>query len=372
MEPPTAKEEIKLKNSYTIVSDKNHSFSIIFQKFNSSIGIIGSYQDEIIKHSYQKNITFEELKKNKFLGICETIDEIYDELILLLNKNKTKILEETNQIFISIPVEMVKVKEILFVLDEITKNDSEKIEELFSIISNLKKEIKELKENKKSLEEDLKYLKEENNNKKEEIKNLKEKINLFESFTPYLEEYKKKSDDKKNNKIIINLDSLIIEDNEKYNMTLKNWINPNMKIKAELLYRMSRDGIEVQTFHNLCDNKGPTVIIAKLIDGYILGTYTPLDWDSTTNGSKSDSKMFVFSLTEKIKCLKNNKNNCGIYCGSNYGPYSYFLRFYKNDKMNKAYIVPQDGSFDESQKLYPGKNEGYYNTQEVEVYKIII
>ena len=37
-------------------------------------------------------------------------------------------------------------------------------------------------------------------------------------------------------------------------MTLKNWINPNMKIKAELLYRMSRDGIEVETFHNLCYN----------------------------------------------------------------------------------------------------------------------
>ena len=363
MEPPTAKEEIKLKNSYTIISDKNHSFSLIFQKFNSTIGIIGTYQDECIEHSYQKNITFEELKKNKFLGICETIDEIYEELILILNKNKTKILEETNQIFISIPVEMVKVKEILFVLDEITKNDSEKIEELFSIISNLKKEIKELKDNKKSVEEDLKYLKEEN-------KNLKEKINLFESFTPYLEEYKKKSDDKKNK--IINLDSLIIEDNEEYNMILKNWINPNMKIKAELLYRMSRDGIEVQTFHNLCDNKGPTIIIAKLIDGNILGTYTPLDWDSTKNDYKSDSKMFVFSLTEKIKCLKNNKNNYGIYCGSDYGPYSYFLRFFKNYKMNKVYVLPTSESFDGCQKLYPGKKKDYYNTQEVEVYKIII
>ncbi len=82
--------------------------------------------------------------------------------------------------------------------------------------------------------------------------------------------------------------------------------------------------------------------------------------------------MFVFSLTEKIKCLKNNKNNSGIYCGSDYGPYSYFLRFYKSEKMNKANVVPNCDSFDECQKLYPGKKEGYYNTQEVEVYKIII
>ena len=53
-------------------------------------------------------------------------------------------------------------------------------------------------------------------------------------------------------------------------MTLKNWINPEIKIKSELLYRMSRDGIETKTFHNLCDNKGPTIILIKLTDDNIL------------------------------------------------------------------------------------------------------
>ena len=68
---------------------------------------------------------------------------------------------------------------------------------------------------------------------------------------------------KKQDEMIQNLDSLIIENNIKYNKILKNWINPNMKIKSELLYRMSRDGIETDTFHNLCDNKGPTIILTK-------------------------------------------------------------------------------------------------------------
>ena len=146
MEPPTAKEIIKQENSYSIISDKNHTFNLIIQNLNSTIGILASYQDDIIKHNYEKKLILDELKQNKYLALCETIDEIYDELISLMKKNQSKIMEETNQIYINIPIENLKVKEILFVVNEIIKNDSEKINELFSIISNMKKEIKEFKE----------------------------------------------------------------------------------------------------------------------------------------------------------------------------------------------------------------------------------
>ena len=172
MEPPTAKEEIKQENSYSIISDKNHTFNLIFQNLNSIIGISASYQDDIMKHNYNKKLTLDELKQNKYLGICESIDEIYEELIRLMKKNQFEIIEQTNQIYISIPVEYVKVKEILFVVNEITKNDSEKINELFSIISNMKQEIKEFKEQIKI--EEINNLKEEIKNLKEEIKNMKE------------------------------------------------------------------------------------------------------------------------------------------------------------------------------------------------------
>ena len=48
------KEIIKQENSYSIISDKNHSFNLIFQNLNSIIGISASYQDDIIKHNYEK------------------------------------------------------------------------------------------------------------------------------------------------------------------------------------------------------------------------------------------------------------------------------------------------------------------------------
>ena len=167
MEPPTAKEIIKQENSYSIISDKNHTFNLIFQNLNSTIGISASYQDDIIKHNYEKKLILDELKQNKYLALCETIDEIYDELIRLLNKNQFKIIEETNSIYISIPIEHSKLKEILFEVNEIIKNDSEKINELFSIISNMKKEIKEFKEQFKN--EEINNLKDENKT----VKNLK-------------------------------------------------------------------------------------------------------------------------------------------------------------------------------------------------------
>ena len=94
-------------------------------------------------------MSLDNLKKNQFLGLCESIEKIYDELTHNLSKNQTKILEETNQIYISIPVDHLKIKEILFVIEEKLKDDKEKIQELIIIISNLKQEIKELKNNKK-------------------------------------------------------------------------------------------------------------------------------------------------------------------------------------------------------------------------------
>ena len=179
----------------------------------------------------------------------------------------------------------------------------------------------------------------------------------------------KKEKEKKEKKMIRNLDSLVIGDNEKYNITLKNWINPNMGIKAELLYRLSRDGNEYQTFHNLCDNKGITLIIFKLIDGNILGGYTTQDWDNSQKW-KSDPNAFLFSLTENVKCIKSNNDSNAIYCNHDRGPYFNPIEFVSK-KMDEPYIN-QGSHYKDTSKLYPGKKADYYKAQEVEVYKVKI
>ena len=351
MEPAEPILKYSFKKSFNINSDKNHIFILNIENLITTIEFTTYYKDNYIQHNYEKKFNLDELKKNIYLGLCETIDEMYEQIIILFEKNQTQIIEDTNQISIIIPVEHIKIKEIVFVVNEKSKNDSEKIDELYNIISTFNIEIINLKEENKKI--------------KEENISLKEKIQEFLLYIPDLKVIKAILETEK----ILNLDSKIIEDNINYNKTLKNWINPNKKIKSELLYRMSRDGIEYSTFHKLCDNKGPTIILVKLIDGDILGIYTPINWD--INGSwKSDTDMFAFSLTENNKSNKNYDNNYGILCKSNFGPFSLFLQFNNKFKMDITYVFPGNSGFLDCDKLF-SREQDYYDNSEVEVHKII-
>ena len=65
--------------------------------------------------------------------------------------------------------------------------------------------------------------------------------------------------------------------NERMNI-LKNWIpkpNNNNNITFKLLYRGSRDGFSAGSFHEKCDNKGPTVTIV-LANNCVFGGYTDI------------------------------------------------------------------------------------------------
>ena len=165
------KEEIKSTKSYIIISDKNNIFYLTIQNQFSTINILSYYyQDNIIKYNYEKEFKLEELKENKYLCLCDNINEIYDELINLLDKNKSKIIEGNNKIDLNIPIDNLKIKEIKFCINETNNNK-------FSIISKLKRKMNNLKEDNRNLREEI-------NNLKEEIKNIKEdmyqkdKINL--------------------------------------------------------------------------------------------------------------------------------------------------------------------------------------------------
>ncbi len=100
-----------------------------------------------------------------------------------------------------------------------------------------------------------------------------------------------------------------------------------------------------------------------------MGGYTTKDWNGQMNGWKDDNNAFVFSLTEKVKCINNNQYS--IYCYKYYGPYTDALRFY-NKKMDEPYINTSSSNYNEANKLYPGKSDGYYKANEVEIFKIII
>ena len=155
-------------------------------------------------------------------------------------------------------------------------------------------------------------LRNENIQIKNEINDIKAKFNIF-------------SKSKEERQTIDNLDSKIINENEEcYNMDLKKWINPNKNLKAQLLYRLSENGEKYETFHELCDKKGPTLTLFHLKEnGQKLGIYTPLSWDKD-NTTKNDMETFIFSLNKEQKYKKVNNSN-SIYSPSTYGPYTQYF-----------------------------------------------
>ena len=164
--------------------------------------------------------------------------------------------------------------------------------------------------------------------------------------------------------------SLIIGDNKDDINYLKNWINQNKEIKGELLYRLSRDGSSYQTFHQNCDDKGPTLTLIKDENDMKTGGYTPLSWDSKTEWKK-DNDTFIFNLTNKKKFPKPSKNNSdSIYCLNSYGPWFDNFGFEGNYNMKTCKF--QTGSaFLNANEIIPNENTfKYFNVKEVEVYKI--
>ena len=101
-------------------------------------------------------------------------------------------------------------------------------------------------------------------------------------------------------------DSLIIKHNFQYIENIIKWMNLKNKKKSKLLYRKSKDGDSYDTFHKLCDNQGPTITLIKSTEGFIIGGYTPLNWDNYSS-SKKDKDTFLFSLSNNSVFKKKNQ-----------------------------------------------------------------
>ena len=64
--------------------------------------------------------------------------------------------------------------------------------------------------------------------------------------------------------------------NEQYDNYLKKWVGD---YDWRLIYRASEHGYTARSFHNYCDNRGPTLIIIKSSGGWIFGGYTTQSWE---------------------------------------------------------------------------------------------
>lgn len=90
----------------------------------------------------------------------------------------------------------------------------------------------------------------------------------------------------------------------------------------KLLYRASRDGFQVDSFHKKCDGILNVLTVVKSSNGNVFGGYSDVAWDKS-GVNKIDNNAFIFSLTNfskkaiKIECINGQP---AIYCVSTNGP----------------------------------------------------
>ena len=344
-------------------TNKNNIYSITFT-LGSNLGIEANQMNDLIKKTFSNEFSLDDIvKKNTYFRTYNSFEDVFEELKdRITEEEETTVEENENSLKIKVPVPNRNNKEIIFTLKQNNKNENEKLNDLSQLINKQNKEITELNNKINELKKD--------------INDIKMRFDIF-------------SKSKKERQTIDNLNSKIINEKEEcYNMDLKRWINPNKNLRAQLLYRLSENGEKYETFHELCDKKGPTLTLFHLKEnGLKLGIYTPLSWDKDNN-NKSDLETFIFNLNKEQKYKKVNPSY-SVYCQSNYGPYTQYFGCFNqntNDSMKFMYCYNyyycRDGTyyldqyFEKGHEILPydDTTNSYkkYELMEAEVFKIII
>ena len=136
--PKKDNERILDAETLEIESNQNNKIEIKITKKITQIIIEGKHKNLIKPIIYYSKNTIDEIKMNKYFLIFDDLDEIYSEILNLMKNNKVYIIEEINELIIKIPLTNIKVKEIKIILNRKEKSDKERIDDLYSIIDNMK------------------------------------------------------------------------------------------------------------------------------------------------------------------------------------------------------------------------------------------
>ena len=380
------KNDFKEENTFNITSDKGNSFTISLKKYSQYILINSLFQKNGLKTEYEKKFVLNDFKNNKLLSICESIDEIYEQLIIEFKKETNKkIVEESNNIHIIIPIEFIKIKEIKLTLDKKKLSDREIINNLLIDFNNFKNDIIDIKEKyNKLLDENQKLNEKINKLSQDNIQLKKNNEEMNEKITLLIQENQKKNDKYTNlqEQLFSNCfeNSLIIKNDKLKTNYIINWIKEKTnkdKINFNLIFTMSKNGSSSDDFHKYCDNKGPTLTLIKTKKNKIFGGFTPLNWNKGNGEQIKDpsNQTFIFSLDLFKKFDMIDKKKLVIRHYSSHGPNfgDFDIQLEKNMKNGECYANKYCNFLSNNNIELTGEkgNSISFQTDELEVYKVI-
>ena len=341
------KEEKKSKLEINIKSLED-----LYQNLDNSIKELKAVFDKINEDKEQLKLNIQKI----FTKIRTAIDDREDELLKEVDNQynnlfcKEDIIREGEKLPEKIRISIEKGKAI-----NKEWNDNEKIEQLIYDCINIEDNIKKIN----LINENIKKC---NLNKEEEIEFRNYKFDDFINEIKSFGEISKKS----------NIDSLILKNKEdliKFYKLISNYLNID---NSKLLYRATRDGDTIKSFHNKCNNIRGTLMIVKTSKNYIFGGYTSEIWNENEYYRKDDNAI-CFSLNLN-KIYKSKKQDTAINCNNdnNYGFGDYFFSIKDNcltkgGMMNDGLNVNYDNQQSENEI---NNGEQNYGIVEVEVFEI--
>ena len=321
-------------------------------------------QDSISQIYDQVDLTLENLGKyNKVFKMYDTLEEAYKFLEELFLKKKVSIHISNEKISLVFKMSSPtgEEKEIFIPLEKKAMNITEINDRLCNEITELKKRIK--------------VLENENTSFKNIIKNLESKLKIILDKLDDKVPIDNKA--KKHNNIKDIIDSKIInkfEDFEFINNRIK-IISPYKNIRFNLLYRATKDGDQVSTFHSKCDNKVQVLVLYHTMKGVKFGGYADIGFDSS-NKWKQYLRSFIFSIDKKKIYNAVGKEQIGCYgvIGPSFGCNEVAIYLYDYvsilSQNNKHYTSNSISSFSGLQNYEINNGEQYFNLQELEVFQI--
>ena len=334
---------------------ENIKYEISIYKIGSHLIIATDVPKDSQKIKYSNYYDIDTLKQNnKFLALCDNIDDIIDTIYDNATNFSCNINENYNDYEIKIPVPVKNLKEINFILKEKKKTQSEIINDLIEKCNLQDKKINELEMRVKSLEDENKKIKDDFKELlKNEISGLKVEIVKMKEVKPIIN-----SDFK-----IINYDSF---------KKLNDWINPNRSLQFQLIFRASKDGDSSGNFHKICNGKGPSVTIVKGKNGHIFGGYVTVPF-SSDNKIHYDENAFLFSLTNLKKIPIKIKDQAVCHY-SGWGPYIGYKDHcdlaIDNGCLNKNSSYCEPKSYDFNRIDLIGTNQKNFGVSDYEVYLV--
>jgi hypothetical protein len=165
---------------------------------------------------------------------------------------------------------------------------------------------------------------------------------------------------------------------------LEQWIGTGPKTFT-LLYAITRDGCNATTFHQKCDNQGPTVTVLYNQQGSVYGGYAPVSWNSS-GGYTNTSTAFLYQLRSNGNkkatkfSLKAVNYPYSLYNDASYGPCfggGYNLHTFSNTVNTSGTYFALNGTTGAIENGYDLQgfsraqiNDGNMNVIDLEVYKV--